>query len=341
MKSLFLSLCFIFTILVAYSPESYGDFSFDIDSFTVDSGASTIVDEFDDDIEPPSGPSGPATYSVFATFSTDAESGGVLNMNSNDVFTIGNERFIDIWLQDIISPGIGGRIEGKFSFSNGITPNAAFRIEIISPIANGVSLFIEKSPSGIIYASVNSEGNGLGVTESQTDITSSLSGITNITLRLDVSNANIVTASLDYGSDTIFDVTLPGTGTLFGAADYWAGFGAEEDALQCGIEMSQAIYTAGDTVTAQAFRIANLGLDPISVEWKVWLGTPFTSPIPIVNIGADGTFVLPAGFDLDFGPLPLFPAAILPLGTYELSTRVLDPVTGELLCEDLNEFEIQ
>ena len=31
----------------------------------------------------------------------------------------------------------------------------------------------------------------------------------------------------------------------------------------------------------------------------------------------------------------------LPLGTYEFSTRFLDPVTGELLCEDLNVFEIQ
>ncbi len=109
----------------------------------------------------------------------------------------------------------------------------------------------------------------------------------------------------------------------------------------CNIQMSQPIYTAGDTVTASVFRLANQGASPVSVEWKVWLETPSGPSISFINLGADGTFVLPAGFDQDFGPLPLFPAAGLPTGTYELSTRVLNPVTGELLSEDLNVFEVQ
>jgi hypothetical protein len=110
----------------------------------------------------------------------------------------------------------------------------------------------------------------------------------------------------------------------------------------CDIEMSQSAYTAGDTATAQVFRIANPGAENVPVEWKVWLRIPSIPPIPVINIGAGGSLVLPAGFDLDFGPIGLFPVtAGTPLGSYEFSCRMLDPVTGELLSEDLNPFTIQ
>jgi len=65
-------------------------------------------------------------------------------------------------------------------------------------------------------------------------------------------------------------------------------------------------------------------------------------PIGVVNVGADGSLVLPAGTDVDLGPLPILPVtAALPRGDYEFSCRMLDPVTGELLAEDLNLFEVQ
>ena len=105
--------------------------------------------------------------------------------------------------------------------------------------------------------------------------------------------------------------------------------------------MTQAIYTAGDTVSVTTFRLGNPGPDPLPVEWNVWLGIPSSPPISAINMGADGSFILPAGFDTDLGPLDLFPAAGLPLGSYELSCRMLEPVTGELLAEDLNPFQIQ
>ncbi len=105
--------------------------------------------------------------------------------------------------------------------------------------------------------------------------------------------------------------------------------------------MSQPIYIAGETVTASVFSLSNPETSPVAVEWKVWLETPFGNPISIVNTGSNGTFVLPAGFDQNFGPLPLFPAAGMPTGSYMLNSRLLNPVTGELLCEDLNVFEIQ
>ena len=77
---------------------------------------------------------------------------------------------------------------------------------------------------------------------------------------------------------------------------------------------------------------------------KVWIGTPIPGlpALSIFNVGADGSFVISPGFDQDFGPLPLFlVSADLPRGTYEFSSRMLNPITGELLSEDLNPFEIQ
>ncbi len=110
----------------------------------------------------------------------------------------------------------------------------------------------------------------------------------------------------------------------------------------CDIQLNQLTYIDGDTVTANVFRLANLTSDPVATELKVWLGVPGVPPIGVVNVGADGTFVLPAGTDIDLGPLPLIPVtAALPRGDYEFSCRMLDPTTGELLTEDLNFFENQ
>jgi hypothetical protein len=110
----------------------------------------------------------------------------------------------------------------------------------------------------------------------------------------------------------------------------------------CDIQLNQSIYLDGGTVNANVFRLANLTATPLALEWKVWLGVPGVSPIGIVNMGADGTFVLPAGTDVDLGPVPFLPVNNnLPRGSYEFGCRMLDPTTGELLTEDRNFFEIQ
>ena len=62
----------------------------------------------------------------------------------------------------------------------------------------------------------------------------------------------------------------------------------------------------------------------------------------MINAGADGSIVLPPGFDHDFGPLALLPVTPgLPGGSWELNCRLLDPVTGEELALDVNPFEIE
>jgi hypothetical protein len=110
----------------------------------------------------------------------------------------------------------------------------------------------------------------------------------------------------------------------------------------CDVDMSQAIYVNGDTVTATTLRIVNPSAGPVSIELKIWLGWPGGPPISVVNAGADGSVILPAGLDLDLGPVSLFSVIPgTPRGAYEFSCRMLDPVTHKFLAEDLTPFAIQ
>ena len=106
----------------------------------------------------------------------------------------------------------------------------------------------------------------------------------------------------------------------------------------CDIQMSKSNYNIGDTVTATTFRLANPSSEPVAVEWKVWLVPAALPPVSVINVGADGSVILPPGSDFDFGPLSLFPGNVP--GPYEFSCRLLDPTTGALLFEDLNPFSI-
>lgn len=126
----------------------------------------------------------------------------------------------------------------------------------------------------------------------------------------------------------------------------WNDFGLDDLVLSTTapillITMNKASYSNGDTIAATVFRLQNLGL-AVASEVKVWLGVPGIDPIGVFNIGSDGSFMIPAGFDHDFGPFTLGTVtAALPRGTYEFSSRIIDPVTGIVWSEDLNPFMIQ
>jgi hypothetical protein len=110
----------------------------------------------------------------------------------------------------------------------------------------------------------------------------------------------------------------------------------------CDVQMSLPSYVNGQVVTAPVVRLANPGTSALAIEWKLWLGVPTIPPIAILNIGANGSVQLPAGFSQNFGPIPFFTVSSgLPRGTYELSCRLFNPVTFDLLAEDLNPFTIQ
>lgn len=107
------------------------------------------------------------------------------------------------------------------------------------------------------------------------------------------------------------------------------------------ITISKPTYGNGDTVTATEFRLEN-GSAAAPCELKVWLGVPGIAPIGVLNLGSDGSFVLPSNLDVDLGALTLFPVSVsLPRGNYEFSSRMVDPITGKTLSEDLNPFVIQ
>ncbi|MHC4622550.1 MAG: purple acid phosphatase family protein [Planctomycetota bacterium] len=111
----------------------------------------------------------------------------------------------------------------------------------------------------------------------------------------------------------------------------------------CNIIMSQDSYTDAEMITAPGFRIANPGPDAMRVELKVWLGLPSFLPISYLNLGADGSLILPSGFDIDLGPVAVIPFPVwpgMPRGEYEFSIRMMDPITGELLAEDRNAFTV-
>lgn len=113
----------------------------------------------------------------------------------------------------------------------------------------------------------------------------------------------------------------------------------------CDIQLNQQVYLIGDTITTDVWRLANPGPDPLAVEMKAWLEIPGAVPLPIVDLGANSTLVLPPGFDLDLTTVGLvlnIPASGgLPLGNYALSCRLISPVTGADIALDVNQFEIQ
>ena len=144
------------------------------------------------------------------------------------------ELFFDIELQDAsfdLMPGVGGSVEGDFLFPSGVSPGTGFLIELFS-FANGVALEISSPLPGVVLASVNPEGNEQAVTTSTTDISALMAGETAITLRLEASSGNLVTASLDFGSDGLVDLVLPGTASLLAGASYHGGFGVGLNTLE-------------------------------------------------------------------------------------------------------------
>ena len=112
---------------------------------------------------------------------------------------------------------------------------------------------------------------------------------------------------------------------------------------ECFIKLNKRMYTNDDSVIADVFRLANLGNQRVKTEIKIWLHKPDKSPKSLFNLGGFGGIRLPAGMEVDFGPIKLIRQITehTPRGSYEFSCRMLDPVTGELLFENRNFFEVR
>lgn len=105
------------------------------------------------------------------------------------------------------------------------------------------------------------------------------------------------------------------------------------------LQTNKTTYLPTETVGSSFFRLENPATTPVPIELKVWLRQPATTLVPILNLGSDGSLSLPGEFQTDSGAWRLADASLS--GSYELGARMLDPVTGRQLCEDLNPFWIQ
>lgn len=112
---------------------------------------------------------------------------------------------------------------------------------------------------------------------------------------------------------------------------------------ECSISLNKRRYTDGDSVVVDELRLANPGGARVKTEIKIWMHKPDKPPKSVFNLGGFGGIKLPAGMDVDFGPIKLIREITpnTPRGTYEFSCRLLDPVTGGLLWEDRNFFDVE
>lgn len=143
---------------------------------------------------------------------------------------------------------------------------------------------------------------------------------------------------------------MQNTATDLGAAgfDNYYGYGLINAAAALDakpglfITLNKTTYVNADTLIAQSFKLVDPLPINVPVELKVWLGAPGIGSLSVFNIGADGSFTLPAGLQAELGPLTLGTiTAAWPRGSFELSSRMVNPVTGQFISEDLNPFTVQ
>lgn len=119
------------------------------------------------------------------------------------------------------------------------------------------------------------------------------------------------------------------------------GLPADAPAVGCAIQLNRSSYVNGDVLIAQSLRVTNTTGVTQAVEVKISFLVPGAGPAPFANLGADGSLSFPSGFSQDFGPLVIATVTPgFPRGAYEMTCRMRDPVTGELLAEDRNPFVI-
>ncbi len=109
----------------------------------------------------------------------------------------------------------------------------------------------------------------------------------------------------------------------------------------CDVVLNESVLTDGDQIIANVARLTNLGRK-VNVEVKAWFDFDGLGLESHTNIGGDGTFWLAPGFDIDLGPINLRTVnAEDPRGVHEFNCRLLDPVSGDHLQTDINEFLIE
>lgn len=109
----------------------------------------------------------------------------------------------------------------------------------------------------------------------------------------------------------------------------------------CHLEVNGTSFVDGDPVNIQVFQVGNASAAPLAIEYKFWIEVPGLAPVGLSQGGADGSQILPAGFNFNLGPIPFFTVMpSFPRGDYAIGCRFVNPVTGAPLAESEAPFNI-
>ena len=98
----------------------------------------------------------------------------------------------------------------------------------------------------------------------------------------------------------------------------------------------------GETVQITTLRYANFGPAPLSTRLRLLLEVPQIGLISIVDRGADGSFALPSGLDVNLAPVNLTTVQPQhPRGVWALRCVLVDASTGHVQAEDRFPFELE
>lgn len=112
--------------------------------------------------------------------------------------------------------------------------------------------------------------------------------------------------------------------------------------IQLGMQLTKKTYSVGDDIAAEAISLSNASKTERAVEWKISLQPMDESAMEVFDYGYDESLVVPSGGTVDLGTFSLFTVDTShPKGLYQLNSRALDPVSGELIGEIIRYFEIR
>ncbi len=111
---------------------------------------------------------------------------------------------------------------------------------------------------------------------------------------------------------------------------------------RCELDLAASSFAAGDQVLA-SWRISNPAPTRVNVEIKIWFKVPGQAPYSIAsNLEAGRPVTLPASLDEITEMTELFKVDdTTTRGIYEINCRLIDPVTGTMFSEDLNNFQVR
>ena len=112
---------------------------------------------------------------------------------------------------------------------------------------------------------------------------------------------------------------------------------------QCDVQLNASSLRDGDALRADSVRIGNPASRDFTVRAEFSYVVPgLAAPLVYLNLGADGSLVLPRGFDKQIGPVDLTTIqSSFPRGNYSFNCKLFNAITGDLLSVDLNSFVLR